>query len=72
MFTNCNLIQTRDGLMFRNFPHNRSLKQSSEDQSSAEYRRILDMLISDAMEVLDEPEWPAAEVVIRVLSTILV
>jgi len=52
--------------------HIRSLKKPSEDQSSVEYRKILDMIIMDSLQVLDEPEWPAAEAIARVFSTILV
>ncbi|KAI8576239.1 hypothetical protein K450DRAFT_274906 [Umbelopsis ramanniana AG] len=50
----------------------KSVKKPSEDQSSVEYRKILDMIIMDSLKVLDEPEWPAAEAIARVFSTILI
>ncbi|KAH8548086.1 hypothetical protein BGW37DRAFT_523737 [Umbelopsis sp. PMI_123] len=50
----------------------KSLKKPSEDQSSVEYRKILDVIIMDSLQVLDEPEWPAAEAIARIFSIILI
>lgn len=52
--------------------HNRILRKPSEDQLSLEYRKVLDMIVMDSLQVLDEPEWPAAEAIARVFSTLLV
>ncbi|KAG2174425.1 hypothetical protein INT43_004448 [Umbelopsis isabellina] len=49
----------------------KSLKSPSQTNTTLEYRRILDVFISDAMKILNEPEWPVAETIIRMFSTVL-
>ena len=40
--------------------------------SLAEYRSILAQTLQDIMAVFNDPEWPVAELIIRVFSRILV
>lgn len=43
-----------------------------DSYSIAEYRHILDQTLQDIMTVFNDPEWPVAELVMRVFSRILV
>lgn len=38
----------------------------------SDYRTILDNLMEDVVTVLNYPEWPAAEMVIRIFSRVMV
>ncbi|KAI9294127.1 hypothetical protein K502DRAFT_324980 [Neoconidiobolus thromboides FSU 785] len=44
----------------------------NKNQNDSEYRIILDNILEDSLTILNLPEWPGAEILLRVMTTILV
>ncbi|GAA5806517.1 hypothetical protein HPULCUR_012052 [Helicostylum pulchrum] len=57
---------------FLEFLMSKCMSRKSDSYSLQEYRQILQYTLEDIMTVFNDPEWPVAELIMRVFSRILV
>ncbi|RCI02117.1 Sister chromatid cohesion protein 2 [Rhizopus stolonifer] len=63
---------TNSASFFLEFLMSKCKSKKSDTYSLQEYRLILEQTLQDIMTVLNDPDWPVAELIVRVFSRILI